>query len=105
MPGGAVVGIGVDASGNPVGYLQVRHDRIDGATIQVDDARTFGSWENTPAATEFATWSSADPGGTWKAVDPLDTVKPRTTYNFYGWTNDNSSSAETVDFTVGAWPR
>ena len=50
VPSGAVVGIGVDAHGNPVGYLQVCQEHIDGATIYIDDAHTFGSWSTSPPA-------------------------------------------------------
>lgn len=97
---GAVAGMGVDSDGNPVGYLQVCHDHIDGATIYIDDAHEFGSWESSPAATGFATWSMTDPSGTWTATDPLDRLRPRTTYVMYGWTSDNSSSAASVEFTI-----
>lgn len=100
VPSGAVVGIGVDAKGNPVGYLQVCHDHIVGATIYIDDAHTFGSWTTSPAAAGYTTWSLADPSSPWKADDPLHKRKARTTYAMYGWTNDNSSSAEAVEFTV-----
>ena len=40
------------------------------------------------------------PESRWKADDPLHTLKPRTTYSMYGLTTDNSSSAESVQFTV-----
>jgi hypothetical protein len=40
------------------------------------------------------------PGGTWKADHPLGKLKPRTTYDLYGWTTDNSSSAAAVSFTL-----
>jgi hypothetical protein len=63
VPGVAVSGIGVDTQGNPVGYLQVCQDHIDGATVYIDDTHKFGNWESVPAATGFATWSLADPGG------------------------------------------
>jgi len=53
VPGGAVAGVGVDSKGNPVGYLQVCHDHIDGTTIYIDDAHKFGTWESSPAATGF----------------------------------------------------
>ena len=95
------MGIGVDDKGNPVGYLQVCHDHIDGATIYIDDAHTFGSWSATPAVSGFSTWSPTDPSGVWKVDDPLHQLKPRTRYTMYGWTTDNSSSAASVDFTVG----
>jgi hypothetical protein len=100
VPESAVAGIGVDTQGNPVGYLKVCHEHIDGATVYIDDAHTFGSWESAPSATGFATWSLATPSGTWKVDAPLAKLKPRTTYNLYGWTNDNSSSAAAVSFTL-----
>jgi len=100
VPLGGVTGIGVDAKGNPVGYLQVCHDHIDVALIYIDDAHEFGRWSTSPAVTGFATWSLADPSGTWTAVDSLHKLKPRTTYSMFSGTNDDSSSTEAVDFTI-----
>lgn len=94
------VGIGVDDKGNPVGYLQVCQEHIDGTTIYIDDAHTFGSWTASPPVSGFSTWSLKDPSGVWTAEDPLHKLKPRTTYTMDGWTTDNSSSASAVDFTV-----
>lgn len=94
------VGIGVDDKGDPVGYLQVCQDHIDGTTIYIDDAHTYGSWTASPAVTGPSTWSLKDPSGVWKAEDPLHKLKPRTTYTMYGWTTDSSSSAAAVDFTI-----
>ena len=41
VPAVGAVGIGVDANGDPVGFVQVCRDHIDGATIYLstDDAR------------------------------------------------------------------
>lgn len=100
VPEVGAVGIGVDANGDPVGFVQVCRDHIDGATIYLSDSLTFGEWSASPAVTGFSTWSLTDPQGGWKADDPLHTLKPRTTYSMYGLTTDNSSSAESVQFTV-----
>lgn len=59
VPNGAAAGIGVDANGDPVDYLQVRHDHIDGATIQVNHAHESGRRKIVPAATGFAASSPA----------------------------------------------
>jgi hypothetical protein len=59
--------------------------------------------------TEFAKWSLATPTGGWKADAPrggvvghlsLGAMQQRREYTLYGWTNDNSSSAVGVTFTV-----
>lgn len=103
VPVGAVTGVGVDALGRPVGYLRVCHDRIDGATLYhgVGDAESEdGSWITRTPVTSFATWSLAEPASTWSADPALGDLGLGVEYTLYGWTNDNSSSAGDVTFTV-----
>jgi hypothetical protein len=99
---GAVMGVGVDAAGRPVGYLRVCKDRIDGATLYRSQAaeheRERGMWSAAKPVTSFARWSLAEPGPSWTAKSPLGRLTTGE-YTLYGWTNDNSSSAGDVVFT------
>lgn len=90
----------MDAQGNPVGFLQVCHDHIDGVTLYLDEARNLGKWTSAPASTGFTTWSLADPVEPWTPKEPLGSLKPNTMYSMYGWTSDNSWSTTHVTFTL-----
>jgi hypothetical protein len=95
-----VMGIGVGADGDPVAFLQVCSDHIDGATAYVTDSDHRGSWTADPAATGFATWSLLDGGDGWSVAEPFVAPEPGQVYSLYGWTRDNSSSATSVSFTA-----
>jgi hypothetical protein len=95
-----MTGVGVDAQGKLVGYLQVCHDRIDGVSMYLDEDHGLGQWNSAPATTGFATWSLAAPSEPWTPADPLGNLKPNTTYSMYGWTSDNSWSTVHVTFTL-----
>jgi hypothetical protein len=102
VPAGAVAGIGVDEQGRPVGYLRVCEDRIDGATLYHDEDDYLGTWSATSPVTDFASWSLAEPGDGWVTEVPLGRLTTNVEYSMYGWTEDNSRSAESVAFTLGA---
>lgn len=95
-----MTGVGVDAQGKLVGYLQVCHDRIDGVSMYLDEDHGVGQWTSVPATTGFATWSLAAPSEPWTPTDPLGNLKPNTMYSMYGWTSDNSWSTVHVTFTL-----
>jgi hypothetical protein len=100
VPVVGLAGIGVDDKGAPVGYLQVCHDHLDGATVYTDGKDDDqGRWKASPAVTGFARWSLTDPGEGWTAKTALGQLKPGVKYNLYGWTEDSSSSASNVTFT------
>ncbi|MGN6246233.1 MAG: hypothetical protein ACTHQ3_21500 [Motilibacteraceae bacterium] len=100
---GAVAGIGVDAQGRPVGYLQVCRGHVDGATVYRDDGdeRALGSWTAAAPVTGSAVWSLTDPqpGSADRPERPLEPLETDVTYALYGWTRDNSRSAQSVSFT------
>ncbi|TFV78489.1 hypothetical protein E4P39_04680 [Blastococcus sp. CT_GayMR19] len=100
VPGAAVAGVGVDKLGRLVGYLRVCHDSIHGATIYHDENDDLGSWTASDPVTQFAKWSLADPPSDWEAAPPLGELQPGIDYTLYGWTSDNSWSANSVTFTL-----
>ena len=100
VPMGGVAGIGVDSAGNPVGYLRVCQDHIDGATLYpavADGARS--RWAAGRPVTGFARWSLTAPADGWRTEAPWGRLEPGTTYDLYGWTRDNSSSTWHAAFT------
>lgn len=108
VPQGALSGVGVDSSGKLVGYLHVCHDSIDGATLYYDTSSTratastsrAGSWVAAAPVTGTASWSLTSPAIAWTAVTPLEPLAQQREYTLYGWTNDNTSSAAEVTFTL-----
>jgi hypothetical protein len=96
----AVAGVGVGADGSPIGYLKVCSEHIDGATVYQTDDDHLGKWTVKPSATGFATWSFAYGGNGWTVSDAFVRLPPEQTYSLYGWTDDNTSSADAVDFTL-----
>ncbi|WP_022910249.1 hypothetical protein [Aestuariimicrobium kwangyangense] len=95
-----LAGIGVDAHGSPVGYLQVCENHVDGATLYVSDVDQTGSWQASSPVTDFVRWSLSAPGPGWTIDRALGGLKPGVDYTFYGWTTDNTSSASGVTFTT-----
>ena len=96
----AVAGVGVGADGNPIGFLQVCSEHIDGATVYQTDADHLGMWTIKPAANGFTTWSFANGGNGWKVSNPFVRLASGQSYTLYGWTEDSTSSADSVDFTL-----
>jgi len=97
---GAVAGVGVDADGNSVGYLQVcvGDAHIDGATVYTDGANdNLGSWQSSTPVDDFTSWSMTEPDGGWRTLTPLATLKDKQ-YALYGWTKDDTWSAVDVTF-------
>lgn len=100
VPVVGLAGIGVDATGAPVGYLQVCQDHLDGATVYTDGTDDDqGSWRASPAVTGFSRWSLTDPGEGWTTKTTLGQLKSGVKYNLYGRTEDASSSATNATFT------
>lgn len=96
----AIAGVGVGTDGAPVGFLQVCSEHIDGASIYQTDKDHLGTWTVKPAATGFATWSLASGGNGWTVTEPFASLKSGQTYTMFGWTNDNTSAADGVEFTT-----
>jgi hypothetical protein len=107
VAGGA--GIGRDAQGRLVGYLQVCHHRIDGATLYFDEQTStgdanprsvsVGEWTAVRPVRAFVKWPLAAPDSDWQSDMPLAALRPGKRYTLYGWTKDNSWSAGDVTFT------
>lgn len=108
VPPAGLAGVGVDSDRNLVGYLHVCHDHIDGATLFYDAGSTdetsktadAGAWQATSPITGTAIWSLSEPGDKWTVITPVDDLVPEREYTLYGWTNDNSWSADAVTFTL-----
>lgn len=108
VPVAGVTGIAVTEDGEPLGVMLVCHDRIDGATLYADAAEDseeadpdhLGRWTRGKPAKGFTMWRLDSGGRGWHTDKPLAALEPRRTYSLYGWTRDNSVSAESVDFTL-----
>ncbi|MFE7889392.1 hypothetical protein [Streptomyces sp. NPDC057412] len=106
VPPDAVAGISVTSDGHLLGVMMVCGHHIDGATLYVDSDDvnkevTAGSWTaERPLAPGLATWALDSPSPGWAATRPLTPLTAKTTYALYGWTKDNSWSANSVSFTL-----
>ncbi|WP_328685916.1 hypothetical protein [Streptomyces sp. NBC_00343] len=106
VPVDAVAGISVTDDGHLLGIMMVCGHHIDGATLYVDSSDadkevTVGSWTADRSLTAgLATWTLDSPSAGWTATRPLEPLTAKTTYDLYGWTEDNSWSSGNVSFTV-----
>ncbi|WP_405071096.1 hypothetical protein OG558_16770 [Kribbella sp. NBC_01510] len=96
-PGG-VVGVTVDAQGAAVIVVQMCEGHIDGATLYRDD-KTLGKWEVSSPVTGFSQFTLDSGGNGWAVVGELEGRDPEQQYTIYGWSNDNSWSANHLDFS------
>lgn len=94
-----VTGVGVDASGDLVGFVQMCSDRIDGATLYERDGETLGEWSAPSPVTDFGSWSLAEPGG-WSPAQAYVRPEPGKEYSVYGWTEDDTTSSQHVTFRL-----
>ncbi|WP_371659812.1 hypothetical protein [Streptomyces sp. NBC_00280] len=105
-PVDAVTGISVTDDGHLLGVMMVCGHHIDGATLYVagadaDKDVTVGSWDAARSLKAgLATWTLDAPVADWTATTSLKPLTAKTTYTLYGWTKDNSSSANSVSFTL-----
>ncbi|MEV7321259.1 hypothetical protein [Streptomyces sp. NPDC093970] len=106
VPPDAVAGISVTADGHLLGVMMVCGHQIDGATLYVDSDDvnkevTVGSWTaDRPLTPGLATWPLDTPAAGWTATRSLAPLTAKTTYELYGWTKDNSWSANGISFTL-----
>ncbi|MCX4759812.1 hypothetical protein OG562_02165 [Streptomyces sp. NBC_01275] len=106
VPGAGAMGITVTSDGQPVGVLMVCHDHLDGATLYTDtdtgdDTEDVATWSHPKSLTGFTAWPLATGGGGWTIDRPMPaTLERQRTYTLYGWTEDNSWSANEVTFTL-----
>ncbi|MPY38664.1 hypothetical protein FNH04_01415 [Streptomyces phyllanthi] len=105
VPPAGSTGISVTEDGRPLGVIVVCHDHIDGATLytHTDDGKekTLARWSHADPVKGFTTWPLETGGQGWKVDRAMPTtLDRRRTYTLYGWTSDNSSSANHVSFTL-----
>ncbi|MFL5995530.1 MAG: hypothetical protein ACJ736_14680 [Streptomyces sp.] len=106
VPVDAVAGISVTGDGHLLGVMTVCGHHIDGATLYVDSddvnkQLTVGSWTaGRSLAPGLTTWTLDSPASGWTATRPLTPLTATTTYALYGWTKDDSWSANSVSFTL-----
>lgn len=108
-PQTGTVGVGVDDSGNPVGFLRgCAGEHMDLAAIDAaidsepldDNTPSVASWDIRPAATGSMSWSFIAPSGGWTARRTFLKLKPGAVYRLIAGINDNSGSSGTVLFTM-----
>lgn len=94
-----ITGVGVDDSGELVGYVQMCSGRIDGTTLYETDGDTLGSWKAPNAVTGFDTWTLGRPAD-WTATERLTAPTSDKEVSLYGWTADDSTSSKPVTFRL-----
>jgi hypothetical protein len=104
VPDGGATGIGVDAQGDPVIYIQMCKGHIDGATLYHSDddpakEQTLGQWDVSPAVDGFTQFSLTAPTNGWRATQQLAPRDPATEYTIYGGSNDNTFASTHLTFT------
>ncbi|MEU4094066.1 hypothetical protein [Streptomyces sp. NPDC026673] len=103
-PRAGYTGITVDEDGRPLGVMIVCEGHIDGATLYDSDHPNapdhLGRWSRGKPAKGFTTWSLETGGRGWNPEVPTATLEPHRTYDLYGWTEDSSWSAASVEFTA-----
>ncbi|MEI8409649.1 MULTISPECIES: hypothetical protein [unclassified Kribbella] len=104
VPAGGLVGVTVDAAGNPVIVVQMCEGHIDGATLyrfseEPDDEEVLGRWEVSSPVSGFSQFDLDTGGNGWAVVGELEARDPQQRYTIYGWSNDNSWSAAHLTFS------
>lgn len=104
VPGAGTTGIGVDADGEPVGFVAVCGHHIDGLTLYTEDEdgeTTVNTWTPVhPIEPGVTSWPLTGAAPEWGAEQPTTTLVPGVEYVIYGWAKDNSWSATHVHFTL-----
>lgn len=104
VPADGTAGIGVEADGEPVGFVAVCGHHIDGLTLYTEDGEgetTVNTWTPVhPIKPGVASWPLTGAPPEWGAEQPTTTLVPGVTYVIYGWTKDNSWSTTHVHFTL-----
>ncbi|GAA2023441.1 hypothetical protein GCM10009740_10920 [Terrabacter terrae] len=103
--GTGTIGVGVDAKGHPVGYLQVCPGaHMDGAFVIAephdDSTRAVASWDAKPAATGSTFWSFDRPTSGWVVTRRPAELKPGVVYHLEAGANDGSGFSGYVLFTA-----
>ena len=98
------VGVGVDAQGRPVGFVQVCTGYVDKARLYAEPGADIdnwvGSWNVEPVVTNASSWSLERGGGGWTAPKPLGALTDATVYSLNAGAQDGSGTAGYVLFTL-----
>jgi hypothetical protein len=98
------VGIGVDAQGRPVGFVQVCTGHVDRARLfagtAADNDNRLGEWNVEPDVTNASTWSLERGGAGWTAPKPLGALTEGAVYSLHVDARNNYGTAGSVLFTV-----
>lgn len=98
------IGIGVDASGQPVGYVQSCRGVIDGTRVDSEPLRdsepAIGRWEARPAVLDFSSWSFTEPTAGWQTTKELQKLRPHVVYRLMGGDNEGTGTTGSVLFTM-----
>lgn len=103
---GAVAGVGVDAEGRPVGYVQLCRGTIDSMTLWAgtgDNVTAEWTAKAPIGSGGFTAFSFTDPGPDWSAGSPTySSLDPAKSYTLQGNGGDHDAewSTQYVDFTT-----
>jgi hypothetical protein len=98
-----IAGVGIDAKGSLVGYIQMCREHINQATfydIAGSHAAGQGAWSFVAPVTGFAKWSLVDTGDGWSTTQAFVPPTDGHEYALNGWTTDDSYSARAVEFRL-----
>ena len=106
VPTGGVAGVTVDATGAVIAVISTCTHPVDGATLydssESGDQEILTRWQSMED-TNRSVVSLPITGGAGTGIAPVSTYRdlPTTELSVYGWTRDNSTSAEHVTFVPG----
>ena len=108
VPPGGRVGLTVDSDGHLAGIVAMCDHKIDGFSVyefneDIDegDGDVVADWKSRRSIGSVFTWKVTESGDPqWVSSEPLDVkaLKPDQEYAIYGWTTDNSWSADGPKF-------
>lgn len=100
---GGVAGVGIDAQGGLVGYIQMCEHHIDEASFYDtggSHATAQGSWSFVVPVTDFVKWSLTGVSDAVRIKQPFVPPTDGHEYALDGWTTDDSWSARVVQFSL-----
>ena len=97
--GVGATGVGLTGEGDPLGFLYVYEESIDGVTLyQQESEAEAGFWAAPDPVWGAAQWR-LDSTSDWDDAAEAVTIAEDEVYAMYGWTDDNSVSTGAVTFT------
>lgn len=98
------IGVGVDPSGQPVGYVQSCSGVINGARLDATpiegNPRGLGVWDADPPVADFSSWSFTTPTTGWRTATAPPVLRPDVVYHLMAGPKDNSGTTGYVLFTM-----